>query len=132
VLGLLVVACEKHGLDGIVFTAAHYHIAMQSRRLVHFLRPEDEARTRAVTEALGGMPLAEAAVAVEERRVVATATGEPMEWAAAPMVLPVSDRLRQLVSGPEYASAVERERERVSFRLREVPVEVASGGSRPT
>ncbi len=91
VLGLLVVVCEKHGLDGLAFTAAHYHVAMQSRKLVHFLRPEDEARTRAVTEALVGLALAEAAAAVADRRVVASATGEPMEWAAAPMVLPVSE-----------------------------------------
>jgi hypothetical protein len=90
---------------------------MQSRRLVHFLRPEDEARTRAVTEAVDGLPLAVAAVAVEEKRVVASATGEPMEWEAGRMVLPVSERLRSLVSGPEYEASVEREQRRLSFRL---------------
>lgn len=121
VLGLLVVVCEKHGLDGIVFTAAHYHVAMQSRRLVRFLRPEDEARTRALTEALGGMSLAEAAVAIEGGRVAARESGEPTAWTAAPMVLPVSDRLRQLVSGPEYEAAVERERARFAFRVLETP-----------
>jgi hypothetical protein len=96
---------------------SHSHTAMQCRKLVHFLRPEDEARTRAVTEAVDGLPLAVAAVAVEEKRVVASATGEPMEWEAGRMVLPVSERLRSLVSGPEYEASVEREQRRLSFRL---------------
>ena len=42
-MGWLIVVCEAHGLDGIYFVAAHYHIAMQSRRLVRPLRPLDEA-----------------------------------------------------------------------------------------
>ena len=33
-MGWLVVVCETHGLDGVYFVASHYHIAMQSRRLV--------------------------------------------------------------------------------------------------
>ena len=116
VLGLLVVVCEELRLDGIVFRAAHYHVAVQSRRHVRFLRPEDEARTRAVTEAVAGLPLAEAAAAVEDKRLVSGATGEPIEWEAAAMVLPVSERLRSLVTGPEYEAAVERARPR-PFRL---------------
>jgi acetoin utilization deacetylase AcuC-like enzyme len=118
VLGLLLLVCEKHGLDGVAFRAAHYHIAMQSRRYVHFLRPEDEARARAFTGAVQGLPLADAATAVEERRVVASDTGEAQEWPSALMLLPASQRLRDFVSGPDYEAAVERGRERLAFVLR--------------
>jgi hypothetical protein len=118
VLGLLLLVCEKHGLDGVAFRAAHYHIAMQSRRYVHFLRPEDEARARAFTGAVQGLPLADAATAVEERRVVASDSGEAQEWPSSLMVLPASQRVRALVSGPDYEAAVERERERFAFVLR--------------
>jgi acetoin utilization deacetylase AcuC-like enzyme len=123
VLGLLVLVCEKHGLDGVSFRAAHYHVAVLSRRHVHFVRPEDEARTRGVGEALEGMTLAEAATAIEEKRVV-SAAGEALEWPPALMVLPVSERLAALVSGPEYDAAVERERPRFRYTLRK-------GGGRP-
>jgi hypothetical protein len=131
VLGLLVVVCEKHGLEGIAFTAAHYHIAMLSRGFVRFLRPQDEARTRAFTEALDGMPLAGAAAALWEGRVVDSATGEPVQWTAAPMVLPVADRLRQRVGGADYEAAVERERPGFAFRVLDIRVEPARAGNPP-
>lgn len=119
VLGLLVVVCEKHGLDGIAFTAAHYHVAMLGRGLVRFLRPQDEARTRALGRALEGLPLAGAAAALEEGRVVAVADGSPVDWTAATMVLPVSERLRQRLFGEDYDAAVESEARHFTYRLEE-------------
>ena len=59
-MGWLVVVCEAHQLDGVFFVAAHYHVAMQSRRLVRPLQPEDEARLVAMAQALEGVPLPEA------------------------------------------------------------------------
>jgi acetoin utilization deacetylase AcuC-like enzyme len=117
-MGWLVAVCEAHGLDGVFFVAAHYHVAMQSRRLVSPLRPADEARLQALARALEGVPLPEATAAVAEGRVVAAATGERTEWAPVATVLPVSDRLRALVSGSEYDQAVRREADRFAFRLR--------------
>jgi hypothetical protein len=98
--------------------AAHYHIAMQSRRLVRPLHPADEARLRALSRALEGVPLPEATAAAEDGRLVETATGETVAWQPVATVLPVSERLRKLVSGPEYELAVEREAERFAYRLR--------------
>ena len=72
-MGWLMVVCESHGLDGISFVAAHYHIAMQSRRLVRPLRALDEARLRAMARALAGLPLPLATAAVEDGRIVDTA-----------------------------------------------------------
>ncbi len=115
-MGWLVVVCETHALDGIYFVAAHYHIAMQSRRLVRPLRPQDEARLRALARALEGLPLPDATSAVDARRVVDAATGRPLSWEPVATVLPVSERLRSLVSGPEYEGAIAREGERFAFR----------------
>ena len=117
-MGWLVAVCEAHALDGVYFVAAHYHIAMQSRRLVSPLSPVDEARLQALARALEGVPLPEATAAAEEGRVVDAATGERTEWAPVATVLPVSDRLRALVSGSEYDQAVRREADRFAFRLR--------------
>ncbi len=117
-MGWLVVVCETHGLDGIHFVAAHYHIAMQSRRLVSPLRPADEARLQALARAFSGLPLPEATAAFDTGRVVHADTGEPAQWTPVATVLPVSERLRALVGGTEYDEAVRREADRFAFRLR--------------
>jgi hypothetical protein len=124
VMGCLVVLCETHGLDGIYFVAAHYHIAMQSRRLVRPLHPGDEARLRALSAACEGLTLAEATAAVAEGRIADAESGAPLPWAPVPTVLPVSARLRDRVEGPEYETAVERESSRLALRV--VPPEFAA------
>jgi hypothetical protein len=120
-MGWLMVVCERHGLDGIFFTTVHYHIAVQSRRLVKPLRATDVGRLRAFSKALSGLSLAEAATAVAEGRVIDEATGEPAEWDPIPTVVPVSVRLKALVTGPEYEETAEREAGRLLFRLRGAP-----------
>ncbi|HYN02947.1 MAG TPA: histone deacetylase [Vicinamibacteria bacterium] len=116
-MGWLVVVCEAHQLDGVFFVAAHYHVAMQSRRLVRPLQPEDEARLVAMARALEGVPLPEATSLVEAGRLVDTATGQPAEWKPVPTVLPVSERLQALVSGPEYVEAVAAAAPHFAYRV---------------
>jgi acetoin utilization deacetylase AcuC-like enzyme len=128
-MGWLVVVCEAHRLDGVYFVAAHYHVAMQSRRLVRPLLPEDEARLTAMAEALSGVPLPEATSLVEEGRLADQATGRPLEWRPVPTVLPVSERLRALVSGPEYEEAAAAAAPR--FACRVVPRFATVAGAPP-
>jgi len=116
-MGWLVAVCEAHGLDGVYFVAAHYHIAMQSRRLVRPLHPADEARLRALSVALRELPLPEATGSVEGGRVVDAASGEPAGWQPVATVLPCSERLRALVGGAEYEEAVVREAARFGYRV---------------
>jgi acetoin utilization deacetylase AcuC-like enzyme len=117
VMACLVVACETHGLDGIHFVAGHYHVAIQSRRVVRPLRPADEARLRALATALDGLSLAEATAAVEAGRIIDATTAEPLVWQPVAAVLPVSERLKQRVSGDAYQEAVTRESEGLRFGL---------------
>jgi acetoin utilization deacetylase AcuC-like enzyme len=118
IMGWLVVVCERHGLDGIYFTTAHYHLAAQSRSLVRLLHAEDEGRVRAFETALQGLSLAEAAAAVAEGRVVDEATGEPAEWTPVPAVIPVSERLEARVTGTDYEETAAREAARLRLRVR--------------
>ena len=127
-MGWLVVVCETHGLDGVFFVAAHYHIAMQSRRLVRPVRPGDEARLRALAAALEGIPLPDATVAVEAGRVL-DALGRQVVWEPVTTVLPVSERLRALVSSPGYEEAAARESARLAFRLAPKPTAAIALGS---
>jgi acetoin utilization deacetylase AcuC-like enzyme len=121
IMGWLMVVCEQHGLDGIFFTTAHYHIAVQSRRLVKPLRATDEGHLRAFSRALSDLTLAEAAAAVVGGRVIDVATKEPAEWEPIPTVVPVSARLKALVTGPEYEEAAAREAARLRLRLGAAP-----------
>ncbi len=130
-MGWLMVVCESHGLDGISFVAAHYHIAMQSRRLVRPLRALDEARLRAMARALAGLPLPLATAAVEDGRVVDTANGKPVQWQPVATVLPVSERLRAIVSTPDYEATARREAGRLAFSLEAKPAAGHAPAERP-
>lgn len=123
VLGWLVMVGEMVGLDGIFYVPSHYHVAAQSRKLVRFLRPEHEARFRALQAALANVPLAEATALVERGRVVDAASGEPVTWEGCAMVLPASERLRELVFSDEY----ERRVEEAAAGLRFAVAEAATG-----
>jgi len=105
-------------LDGVYFTPSHYHIAVQSRRLVRFVEPVHEARMRALQAALEGVPLKEATLLVDSGRVVEAGSGEPARWEAVAMVLPVSEALKQRVYGAEYEQQVEAALAGLSYRVR--------------
>ena len=121
IMGWLTVVCEQHGLDGIFFTTVHYHIAVQSRRLVKPLHATDLGNIRAFSRALSGLTLAEAATAVAAGRVIEGATNQPAAWTPVPTVVAVSERLKALVTGLEYEEAAAREADRLDFRLQTAP-----------
>jgi hypothetical protein len=131
ILGWLVLACEEHALDGIFFVAAHYHVAIQSRRLLRFLDAEDEARVRALVAALEGLSLAEAARAVSEGRVVSAGDGTRFDWKPAACVLPVTVRLRERVSGAVYEAAVDGASARLDLAARPSSRRVPGPSSSP-
>ncbi len=106
IMALLIVACERLQLDGLLFVPAHYNTASQGRKYLRFIEPVDEAFLRGLEKALHGMPLSEATHSVEQRRVVDGHTGRAVAWRSMPMVYPVTDRLRERVTGEEYERRV--------------------------
>jgi acetoin utilization deacetylase AcuC-like enzyme len=117
VMGWLVLLCEQHRLDGVLFVAAHYHIAVQSRRLVRLLDPREEGRMRGLMAAFEGLSLAEATTAVAEGRVIDAASGEPVRWEPIACVVPVSEGLTERVAGPDYEQAAEAAATQAAFRV---------------
>jgi acetoin utilization deacetylase AcuC-like enzyme len=115
VMAWLVVLCGELGLDGLVFMPAGYFVATFGSR---FLDPARQASLEAMRRALSGLRLVESTRAVEEGRVVNAATGATVPWEPAPMVIPVSARLRERVEGPEYEAALDQELSTLSYRLR--------------
>jgi len=102
IFGWLVVVGEVLDLDGIYYVPSSYHVAIQSRRRVRFLEPEDEAMIQGLEELFADLSLAEASNLIAQGRVVDRATGKALEWQGYPMVLPVSDKLRERVTGESY------------------------------
>ncbi len=116
VFSWLVMLAEMLDLDGVYWMPSSYHVAVQSRT-VRYLHPEHEALAQALEELLQGLALADASKAVEAGRVVDVATGAPLEWRGCPMVLPVSDDLRERVTGEAYERRVDEEKERLNLTL---------------
>jgi len=117
-IALFVLICDRLQLDGIVFVPSHFHIAAHGRKTTRFLSPVDEGLYRALEQALRPLPFAEAAAAVAAGRVVDTTTGQPVVWHPAPMVFPVSERLREQVTGEEYERLAAEEAARHAFTVR--------------
>ena len=117
IVAMLILVCERLGLDGLVFVPSHYHLAAQSRQVLRFAEPEAEGRFRALEAALRGLPLAEATRAVGSGRVRRADTGEVFSWAPAPMVLPLSKALTEKVRSDAYRREVEAAVERHQFRV---------------
>ncbi len=104
-IAMLVVLCEQLRLDGLLWVPGHFHTAAQGRRTGVFLHPADEGVFRSLERAVAGLPLPAAARAVEEGGVADAETGEPFAWHPMPVVVPVSERLRQRTAGGDYQRA---------------------------
>ena len=116
VFGWLVVMCESLQLDGIFVHPSHFHIAAVSRKHLRFLHPEHEALFRALAAVLAGLPLATASRALEAGEVRDLDNDQPVFWGVHPMVLPVSQRLRQRVEGEAYEAQVAAAMRRLEYR----------------
>ena len=117
VASLLILICDRLRLDGLIFVPSHFHLAVKGKKYLRFIDPVDEAWFRAVYEAVEDLPLAEGSTAVAEGRVVDLASGKATRWHPMSMVLPISDRLHDLVEGEAYESAVTQAAEGLSFEL---------------
>ncbi len=119
-VSLLILVCDRLGLDGLYFVPSHFHLAAQSRKYLRFVEPAHEARFRAVCAALEGLPLGEATRAVAEGRV-RDEQGRAVEWQPSPMVLAVTERLEKHVHGDDYEAALAEAAGRFRFRLLDRP-----------
>jgi acetoin utilization deacetylase AcuC-like enzyme len=118
----LVVVCERLSLDGIAFVPSQYYMAAVGRRHLKFVDPEHQARFEAIRDALVGAELPEANRAVDGGWLEDARTGEVAHWEPAAMVVAVSEKLNEQLTGPAYREAVRQARETHSFRLRAEPV----------
>jgi len=114
---VLIVACERRDLDGLVFTPTHFHLARMAQPMASFADPIHQARLAAMLHAVRNLRLNEAAGAVEKGLVVDDATGDPVLWVPAPMIIPVALSLKDYYGSMEYESRVAEARREFHFRL---------------
>ncbi len=117
VMALLILMCEELEIDGISFVPSHYHLAAKGKKYLWFVDPRDEAWFQAAAEALGGLPLDEATLAVAAGRLLDSATGEPVPWRPMLMVLPTSGNLRRRIASEDYERQVAAARADHAFTL---------------
>jgi hypothetical protein len=120
IIALLIVACDRLQLDGLLFVPSHFHTASQGRKHLRFVHPEHDGLIRALDKALAGLNLAEATNAVATQRVVDARTGKKFEWRPMPMVLPVSTALNERLNDGEYQKKAEESAAGYEFRLEAV------------
>jgi acetoin utilization deacetylase AcuC-like enzyme len=106
VVALLVLACERLGLDGVAVVPAHYHVAALAAAEFRFVSPERQARFEALRSCLRPLPLAAAALAVEHGRVW-DARGDVVAWEPAPMVRPVRPGIEDSLFGATWRARVD-------------------------
>ncbi len=114
-VALFILICKRLELDGVGFVPAHYHLAAQSHRVLRFVDPEDEARFRALKRDLAPLSLTEASLAIDRGQVRDAATGQPFQWQPKPMIIPISDSLKEKVGSASYDRAVEEQLGKFSF-----------------
>ena len=62
IVALMVLMCERVGLDGIMFVPAHYYMAALGRRHLVFVNSKDAAVYEAMRRAVSGLPAASASI----------------------------------------------------------------------
>ncbi len=114
---VLIVACERMDLDGLVFTPTHFHLARMVQPLASFVDPIHQARLASLLHTVRNLRLIEAARAVEKGEILDGITGETALWIPAPMVIPVAPYLKDYYGSAEYEAAVAVARDDFDFRL---------------
>ncbi len=107
VIGMVVMACERLGLDGVSYVPSQFHVAAQGRSLGTFYEPDDEGAWIRIDQLARGRSIAEMTAAIAGGTMIDPASGEQVRYRPARMVLPVSRRLKTLVGSPAYTRAVE-------------------------
>ena len=116
-VALLVVACERVGLAGLLVTPSQFHLALQWQRRMRCIEPQGGARLRALREALGGLSLGEMTAALQAGRVV-DAAGKVVHYEPTPMVLPLSPELQAALDSEGYARAMDEVADDYRYTLR--------------
>lgn len=114
----LVLICEDLRLDGVAFVPSQYYMAAVGHRHLQFIQPEAQARYEALRRALRGLDLATGNRLLNDGGVIDLQTGETVSWEPVPMVVPVSQGLRERTMSDDYREAVEAARDRYEFRRR--------------
>lgn len=113
---LLALMARRLGLAGVTYRPAHYHTAFPARHAFSFVDPARQGRFEAMIRDLADVPLLEATLAVDTRRL--RMNGEPYAWEADDMAMWIDK------PHPVRKEEIAAERDRVRFEI--VPADRAA------
>ena len=113
-----ILICDRLQLDGTAFVPSHYHLATQARGWLHFLDPQHEALFRRLSELFEGIDLPSATGHVHREEVRTLIDGKALTWPRMPMVLPVSERLKERIDSEQYREDVETAYAEIELEIR--------------
>ena len=117
VVALLVLGCERLGLDAVAVVPAHYHVAALAAVEFRFVAPQHQGRFEALRASLRPLRLAEAGAALEAGRVHDARSGAVVRWEPAPMMRPVRPGIAQAIFNPEWERGVAQARSELRYVL---------------
>lgn len=112
VMELLVQACRRKELDGILSMPSHYHGAAIASRWAHFLDPLREGRLLAMRQVFFRFHLWSASEIVQQDGL-RFADDTQLRWEPAPQVVPVSATMREYFESPAYRARALEECQRL-------------------
>jgi len=105
------------GKDGLSAYPMYYHNAVYYSAGFSYLNPRKQGELVALMRDLAGVPLKDASLGINDGRLKAGPTGEPVDWNPGEMVAAVSRRLGAYFKSREYKSGVRGAASELSFRL---------------
>ena len=117
-LELVVLACRRLRLAGVLNVPEYFHNAQMYSRAFQFIDPEKEGRRRAIKrDLLSKNSLATVSWAIDLNCV--RENGKAFKWFIGEQLIPVNAQLKDYFRAPEYSSLVKEAQERYRYTLDE-------------
>ncbi len=116
-LELLIYACRRLGMHGIINIPNYFHNALFYSRIFYYENPVDQAKLLAIIRDTQKFKLIDIAWAIEDKALIDLRTNMPFEWFKGCQVFPLVKPLDQLYKGREYKNIVKKEMKNYNYSI---------------
>ena len=116
-LELLIMASKRLGLQGIINVPDHFHNAFFYSKIFYYENPQDQAKLLAIIKEKKKEKIYNIAWAIENSKLVDSATGSVFKWGGKRQVLPLVKDWAKLYTSKSYKGAVEKNLKKSKYKL---------------
>lgn len=116
-LELLIYACRRLGMQGIINIPNYFHNALFYSRIFHYENPTDQAKLLALIRDTQAYKLIDIVWAIEDGALIDHNTGKPFIWFKGCQVFPLVKNLNQLYQGKEYKNLVKKQMKNYHYSI---------------